>query len=134
MATYSATDFIGKTIFITGNVPVYKYAARKGEKKPKPIEILRPGDSFVVDSFINKNGVYTQFDENYWTVQGGGVVAFSDISGKYNTKAIKDQGVKSDIEKQEPTSTAETLLKKYGLWVAGAIIAVVAVKAYISKK
>lgn len=129
MATYTATDLIDKTIYITGNVPVYKYAARAGEKKTLPIKILQSGDSFIVDSFIKKNGTYVTYDDNYWTLKDGGVVSFSEIAGKYNTELIRSQGVKSDAEKElEKKTGIEKYIDKYGKWVLLAIAGVAIIK------
>jgi hypothetical protein len=134
MATYTASDFIGKTIFITGNVPLYPYAARKGEAKPTAKRILTTGDSFVVDSYINENGTYVTHDDNYWSAAGGGVVAFKDITGKYNTQAVKDQGIKSDAEKAEDAQTGpEKYIQKYGKWVLIAAVGVAVLRAVINK-
>jgi hypothetical protein len=139
MATYSASDFIGKTIYITATVPVYKYAVAQGTKKPSPIEYLKSGDGFTVDSYINQKGAYTTFIDNYWqgTSQGKTfVIAFKDIAGKYNASAILSQGgIKSDEQKvkevkQKEDGTILTLIKK----IAPFAIGVYLLGAYIGRR
>lgn len=131
MATYSASDFIGKTIYITGTVPVYKYATAAGNKRPAPSLYLNDGDSFTVNSYINKKGVYTNFDDNYWQGKIKGntyAIAFKDIAGKYNAAAILSQGgIKSDEQKQKEQKEKEqgtlvTMLNKYLPLVLGAVV------------
>ena len=130
MATYSASDFIGKTIYITGTVPVYKYATAAGNKRPAPSLYLNAGDGFTVDSYINKSGVYTNFDDNYWQgkIQGKTyAIAFKDIAGKYNADAITTQGVKSDQQKKKEQQEKEqgtviTAIKKYLPLVLGTVV------------
>lgn len=134
MATYSAADFINKTIWITENVPVYRSATRDGAKKDTPVKFLQRGDSFVVKDFLNKVGTYVKYDDNYWLIDGGGVVSFKDITGKYDTKAILDQGLKSDKDKASTTTKAEELIKKYLPYILGTVLIAVVAKAYISKK
>jgi hypothetical protein len=130
MATYSAADFIGKTIYITGPVPVYKYATEAGTKRPAPVAYLNSGDGFTVDSFINQKGTYKNFDDHYWTgiTQGKTfAIAFKDIAGKYNAAAITTQGVKSDEQKKKEQQEKEqgtilTTIKKYLPLVLGTVV------------
>lgn len=137
MATYSAGDFIGKTIFITAPVAAYKYATEIGNKRPAPIGFLSSGDGFTVDSFINKNGTYTNFDDHYWVGKSKGksyVIAFKDIAGKYNAAAITTQGVKSDEQKQKEQKEKEqgivfTTIKKFLPLVLGTVL----LAAYIKR-
>ncbi len=130
MATYSAGDFIGKTIFITGRVPVYRYAAEAGTRRPAPIAYLNTGDGFTVDTFINKKGTYTNFDDHYWIGKSQGkqfAISFGDIAGKYNADAITTQGVKSDEQKKKEQQEKEqgvilTTIKKYLPLVLGTVV------------
>jgi hypothetical protein len=131
MATYSAGDFIGKTIFITGRVPVYRYATEAGTRRPAPIAYLNTGDGFTVDTFVNKKGTYTNFDDHYWIGKSQGkqfAIAFNDIAGKYNAAAILSQGgIKSDEEKQKEQKEKEqgtlvTMLNKYLPLVLGTVV------------
>lgn len=130
MATYSASDFIGKTIYITGTVPVYRYATAAGTKRPAPIAYLNAGDGFTVDSFVNKKGTYTNFDDHYWLGKSQGkqyAIAFQDVAGKYNAAAITTQGVKSDEQKKKEQQEKEqgtivTVLKKYLPLVLGTVV------------
>lgn len=138
MATYSASDLIGKTIFVTGKVPAYKRATLKGEKRQTPLFFFTDGDSFVVDSYIKQRGTYTNFDDNYWTGVSQGkqfAVAFKEIAGKYNTTAITNQGVKSDEQKKKELQEKKdgvvlTTLKKIAPLAIGAII----IAAYIGRR
>lgn len=138
MATYSASDLIGKTIFVTGNVPVYPYATAKGQSRPKPLFVLKSGDGFTVDSFVNERGTYTNFDDNYYLGKSQNrsiAIAFADIAGKYNTTAITNQGVKSDEQKKKELQEKKdgvvlTTLKKIAPLAIGAII----IAAYIGRR
>ena len=113
--TYSAGDFIGKTIFITANVPVYASPTRVGETKPAAKKFLKNGDSFLVDTFINKDGTYVKYDDHYWVSKYDGYISFKDIAGKYNTSALISQGLQSDEDKAKTTeSKFMDMLKKYG--------------------
>jgi hypothetical protein len=137
MATYSATDFLDKTIWITDTVPVYKFATKEGDTKPTPFKFLQRGDSFIVKDFLGKVSPwagYPNYIDNYWLLDTGGVISFKDITGKYDTKAILDQGVKSDKEKATTTTKAEELIKKYLPYILGTVLVAVVAKAYISKK
>lgn len=130
MATYSAGDFIGKTIYITGRVPVYRYATEQGTRRPAPLAFLSSGDGFTVDSFVNKKGTYTNFDDHYWLGKSQGkqyAIAFADIAGKYNADAITSQGVKSDEQKKREQQEREqgvilTTIKKYLPLVLGTVV------------
>jgi hypothetical protein len=130
MATYSAADLVGKTIFVTDRVPVYQYATMQGNKRPKPLYYLNAGDAFTVDSFVKQRGTYTTFDDNYYVgiSQGRPVaISFRDIAGKYNTTAITNQGVKSEeqkkIEQQEKKDgVVLTTLKKFAPLALGAVV------------
>ena len=137
MATYSAGDLIGKTIFITAPVAAYKYATQLGSKRPAPIRFFAKGDGFLVDSFVNKNGTYTNFDDNYWLGKSKGIsyaIAFKDIAGKYNYDAIVTQGVKSDEQKKKEQQEKEqgiilTTIKKFLPLVLGTVL----LAAYIKR-
>ena len=137
MATYSAGDFIGKTIFITAPVAAYKYATQLGSQRPAPIAYLAAGDGFTVDSFVNKNGTYTNFDDNYWLGKSRDksyAIAFKDIAGKYNAAAITTQGVKSDEQKKKEQQEKEqgivlTTIKKFLPLVLGTVL----LAAYIKR-
>lgn len=130
MATYSASDFIGKTIYITGRVPVYRYATEAGTKRPAPVAYLSSGDGFTVDSFVNKKGTYTNFDDNYWLGKSQGkqyAISFTDLVGKYNADAITSQGVKSDEQKKKEQQEREqgivlTTIKKWLPLVLGTVV------------
>lgn len=136
MATYNAGDFVGKTIFITSDVPVYKYATASGSKRPNPVAYLKAGDGFFVDSFINKNGAYTTFDDNYWQGKFRGstiVVSFSDVAGKYDAAPIVSQGVKSNEQKKKEQQEQQdgvllTTVKKYLPWALGTMVLVAIIK------
>ena len=133
MATYNAGDFIGKTVFITSTVPVYRRAIRLGEEKPEPFKFLRRGDSFIVSDFINQAGTYSKYNDHYWLIDTGGAIAFKDIAGKYDTKALLDQGLKSDEQKEGGTKVGD-LIKKYLPYVLGTVLVATIAKAYISKR
>ena len=136
MATYTAGDFIGKNLFITSDVPVYKFATEAGTKRPKPVAILKAGDGFLVDSFISKNGTYTMFDDNYWMGKYKGtpvVVSFRDVAGKYDAAPIVSQGVKSVEQKKKELQEQQdgillTNVKKYMPWVLGTMILAAVIK------
>ena len=137
MATYTAEQFVGKTIFITNRVPYYDNATHAGDNKPAvPAGYFNKGDQLVVKDYLNKNGVYTKWDDNYWVFNNArssvpsktSVVSFSDIAGNYNQQAtIKEQGLKSDEQisrekEDDKLPMIEKLLKKYGLYVLGGVI------------
>ena len=141
MSTYSASDFIGKTIWITDSVPIYAYATKQGDAKPKPKKIAKQGDSFVVDSFISKNGYYSNYDDYYWLTTEGGAISFTDIAGKYNYQALADQGLKSDKQKAQEEADKNKgtvdkitdIFKKYGPWVIGGVAAVIVLPPLLKK-
>jgi hypothetical protein len=133
MATYNAGDFIGKTIFITDRVPVYSRGVRVGEQKPAPVRYLQRGDNFIVSDLINQAGAYSKYIDHYWLIDTGGAVAFKDIAGKYDTKALLDQGLKSDEDKGKTTTKAGELLKKYLPYVLGTILLATVVPAYLRR-
>lgn len=147
MATYSATDLIGKTLFITGSVPVYATTWHEGENKSRLLNTLHSGDQFVVKDFINKVSAYSQYGsknyaDNYYLLDSGGVVAFKDLAGKYDTKALLQQGLQSDEQKKAAEEAknksaidkAGDLLKKYAIWVVGLVAAVIILPAVIRKR
>lgn len=132
MANYSVQDLVGKTLRVkNGTVNFYKFPARKGEKKDKPIGEFTDGDLFVPWSWIGKTGKYTAYDEDYYQIKRADgkfiYVPFSEMRGKYDVEFIKGQGVKSDEEKQQEAKEKEdgifvTLLKKYVPIVIGGVL------------
>jgi hypothetical protein len=144
MATYTAEQFVGKTIFITNRVPYYDNATHAGDNKPSvPAGYFNNGDQLVVKDYLNKNGVYTKWDDNYWVFNNArssvpsktSVVAFSDIAGNYNQQStIKEQGLKSDQQlakekEDEKLPIIEKLLKKYGLYLLGTGVLIAFIKS-----
>lgn len=92
----SATDLYGRTLLITGKVPVYSSTTLKGQKKPKPAYYLKKGDyTFKIYSHISATSAYgasLDRDDSYYIsefINGKTYyIAFKDLAGKYDLKAV----------------------------------------------
>lgn len=133
MQNYKVGDLVGKTLAVkNGTVKYYKFAARKGEKKDAPLGELSTGDIFTVYSYLNQNGKYTKFDDNYYQIKNPDgtfiYIPFKEMQGKYDASYVKAQGVKSIEQKQQEQQEKEdgvllTLVKKYvPILIGGALL------------
>jgi hypothetical protein len=136
MTTYYAKDLIGKTLYVTGKVPMYKTTTYSGQTRPSPVAFLNSGDYFTVDSYINKLSSYStgyNRDDNYYLGDNGYVVSFSDLTGKYDLKALEGQGVKTvdqkvKEEREKGQSKFFDFVKKFGIFILAVPIAIAAIK------
>lgn len=76
----------------------------------------------------------------YWEFKDGRGVPFytRQVGGYYDTNFFQQQGiltVQQELEKQELDSLPwyEQLVKKYGVWILGAVVASAAIKGYLSR-
>lgn len=133
MATYSIAQLIGKSLFANQKLPLYKTTA-----SPTPFAYTKAGDLIgILDSWINKDGkIWFLFKGN----SGNYVVPY--VAFSFEVKALKEQGVKTveqerkekELEALKQSSPMEYYLKKYGIWVVGAIVAAGAANGLLSKK
>jgi hypothetical protein len=137
MPQYSVSQLIGKTLYAKKEVPLF---ATTGSTKP--YAIVKPGNYIgILNSWIEKNGVlYFLFKygagEQFVIKYETGAVDTSNLAAQ-GAKTV-EQERKAEEEKQLLQSgfsgKFEYFIKKYGLYLIGAILASQAIKGYLNKK
>ncbi len=137
---YGADQIVNKTLVAKRQVPVYRFPA-DNQKSFGSVATGQPVG--VVYAWIapnpaeNRSGLWWQFydatNKTYYAPHN---------ENWYSIDALKQQGVLStqeiiDAEKEkedlENLPWYERLLKKYGVWVLGAVVVSAAVKGYLSR-
>lgn len=132
MTTYSASYFIGKTLYAAARVPLYRVPIDSAA----PYAYVESGRIVgVVYSYVNVKPGYRS--ALYWMFyDGNGRPYYSPmLSGLYSESALRDQGVIStkeqlEEEKKKQETTAE-YLKKMGKTVVFGGLTVAALAAFL---
>lgn len=137
MKQYSLAQLIGKTLYAKEEVPLFATTASK-----KSYAVVKPGNYIgVLDSWIEKDG-------NLWLLFKYGAnnqFVIKAKPGSIDTSNLASQGAKTVEQEKKAddqkvllesglTGKIEYFIKKYGLYLIGAIIAGQAIKGYLSKK
>jgi hypothetical protein len=137
MKEYSLSQLIGKTLYSKKEISLYATTASK-----KPYAIVKPGNYIgVLNSWIEKDG-------NLWLLFKYGAnnqFVIKAEPGSIDTSNLAAQGAKTVEQEKKAedqkvllesglTGKIEYFIKKYGLYLIGAIIAGQAIKGYLSKK
>lgn len=133
MPTFSAADIVGKTLIAKETVPVYSLP--NAAVASNLIGSIAPGESVgVVYSWIGGNEgkpLYWQFEST-----AGGFYYVMHKAGRFDVRALKDQGALTTAEKQEqenPKSTLDKILstlKTVGIFAAVAYVG----KSFLDKR
>jgi hypothetical protein len=137
MPTYTLSEIIGKTLYAKKEVPLYKNTFSK-----KPYAVVKPGNYIgVLWSWLEENN-------NIWLIfkyGANGQFLVKMEPGLIDTSNLAEQGAKTIKQEKKAedqkallesglTGKIEYFIKKYGLYLIGAIIAGQAIKGYLSKK
>lgn len=144
-STFSAGDIIGKTLIAAQQVPVYN---SPGDSQT-PVGYIDAGNPVgIVTSWLDPNPDEDRA-ELWWTFNNNNVASnFGNSLGDYfvphkagyfDVQALVDQGVLTAAEAtalqqgNASDSTWDTLIKKYGPWILGGLVAIGLGKAVINK-
>lgn len=133
---FNVADIIGKTLIARTQVSVYK----RPDSATKPIGYVVAGNPVgVVYSWVGPDRAADGI-KIWWiyTDSPHGTYYSPHEPGIYDVNALRQQGVLSTKEKidQEADKNLpwyERLIKQYGIWVVGGVVAAAAVKGYLSR-
>lgn len=137
MQQYSVSQLIGKTLFAKKEVPLFATTS-----STKPYAVVKPGNYIgVLNSWIEKNGIlfflFKYGANNQFVIKyEPGAIDTSNLASQ-GTKTVEQERKKEEekvLLESGLTGKIEYFIKKYGLYLIGAIIAGQAIKGYLSKK